>query len=347
VNRQDRAENLAKGAIDLMALHRVAPTPENFELFYACGTGENPGLSHQIGALIAGNKAFTPPVLANLREQFFGRKESDRVAAEISAKISQTLEAVQKKLQAAGEDTVAFGKTLSAASGELTGDNAPETLRHLVEDLLAATQAMENRTQDLESELNRTSGEVTALRGKLEKVRRESLTDPLTGIPNRKAFDIALDTAVEEASATSEPLCVLMCDIDKFKDFNDTWGHQTGDQVLRLVGSCLFECVSGRDTAARYGGEEFAVVLPRTSLNDAGVLAEHIRTAVQARKLVKKTSGDILGTITISVGVAQFSPGESIATVVQRADACLYAAKRGGRNRVVSETKARSASAAA
>ena len=130
-----------------------------------------------------------------------------------------------------------------------------------------------------------------------------------------------------------------MCDIDHFKLFNDTWGHQTGDQVLRLVGHCLSENVKGRDTAARYGGEEFVVILRQTGLDSAVSLANQIRANVESKKLVKRSTGDILGTITISIGVAQLHPGESPSSLIERADTCLYAAKNAGRNRVMSEAR--------
>ncbi len=107
--------------------------------------------------------------------------------------------------------------------------------------------------------------------------------------------------------------------------------------MLRLVASCLSDNVKGRDTAARYGGEEFAVVLRQTPLASAMTLAEQIRLHVQGKKLVKRSTGDILGTLTISIGVSQLAPGEGPADLVRRADACLYAAKNSGRNRVVGD----------
>jgi diguanylate cyclase len=168
-------------------------------------------------------------------------------------------------------------------------------------------------------------------------VRRESLTDQLTGIPNRKAFDKVLQESIESSIETGEPLSLVMCDIDHFKTFNDTWGHQTGDQVLRLVANCLSENVKGRDTAARYGGEEFCVILPQTELAGAVNLANQIRGKVESKKLVKKSTGDILGIITISAGVTQYDANESAVEFLRRADVCLYAAKHSGRNCVISE----------
>ena len=128
-----------------------------------------------------------------------------------------------------------------------------------------------------------------------------------------------------------------MTDIDHFKKFNDTYGHQTGDQVLRLVGLSVKQNVKGQDIACRYGGEEFAIILPRTDRKQAVILAEHIRKAVMSKELVKRSTGENLGRITISIGVAQYAADDSAQSVIERADACMYAAKRAGRNQVKSE----------
>jgi diguanylate cyclase len=202
---------------------------------------------------------------------------------------------------------------------------------------------MEQRARSLEGELQASSAQVSDLKHKLDDVRKESMTDPLTGIANRKALDAAAKQAMEAVAADGEDVTLLLCDIDHFKKFNDSWGHQTGDQVLRLVASCLSENVKGRDTAARYGGEEFAVVLRGVGLDAATRVADQIRETVETKKLIKRSTGDVLGTITISIGVANFAPGETVETVVRRADACLYGAKHSGRNMVINQNDARMA----
>jgi diguanylate cyclase len=289
--------------------------------------------------MIAQREAFTPQILDDLRDRFFPGARLDTAVEDIGAEITGTMKTVLDKLAAAERHTEDYGRQLSAASGELVGDHSPAKLETLVSSLLGATRAMETRTKALEEELQRSSHEVTELRTKLDDVRRESLLDPLTGIRNRKAFDTELADAIDQARRNGEPISLFMCDIDHFKNFNDTWGHQTGDQVLRLVAQCLSENVKGRDTAARYGGEEFAVILRRASLSSAVSLAEQIRAHVESKRLVKRSSGDILGRLTISIGVAEFAKGDGPADIVQRADACLYAAKNAGRNRVVGETQ--------
>jgi diguanylate cyclase len=174
-------------------------------------------------------------------------------------------------------------------------------------------------------------------------VRKESLTDPLTGIGNRRALDGAIERALRRFADKAEDASLLLCDIDHFKTFNDNWGHQTGDQVLRLVAKCLSDNVKGRDTAARYGGEEFAVLLRGAKIAEAILVAEQIRLAVESNRLIKKSTGTVLGTITVSVGVIQFAPDDTAETVIHRVDACLYGAKQNGRNLVLAEDDPRMA----
>lgn len=339
VNQHERAQTLAKMAMALMAERQVSPTPENFQLFYTYVGGEHPAATRVLGDLIAARRPLPPQLLENLRERFFGSARLEGAVEDIGTEISDTMASVLSRLEAAERDTVAYGRTLSAATGELDGAQSSGNLQSLVGTLLGATRAMETRTKNLETELQRSSREVSELRTKLDDVRKESLTDPLTGIANRKAFDMELAEAIKQSSESGEPLALLMGDIDHFKNFNDTWGHQTGDQVLRLVAGCLSENVKGRDTAARYGGEEFAVILRNTTLNDAVSLADQIRLYVERKKLVKKSTGDILGTISISIGVAQLGPDDTRTSLIQRADSCLYAAKNAGRNCVMSDAK--------
>ena len=196
---------------------------------------------------------------------------------------------------------------------------------------------MRETNKALEDRLTLSKSEISNLQQSLEAIRAESLTDPLTGLGNRKYFDRSIEWRCRTALANGEPLSLLMFDIDHFKSFNDSYGHLTGDQVLRLVGMSLKQTIKGQDITARYGGEEFAVVLPNTALRQALTVADHIRRAVMSKELKKKSTGEILGRVTISVGVSMLKPGDDTDSLIERADACLYAAKRNGRNRVICE----------
>ena len=330
---------IAGDAMRWMAEHAIAPTPTNFALFYAYRSGANAELTRAVDILTAAHSQFDPTVLAALHERHSHVQAQQDVTAEVGERVEAELKSVLKALDSAGRDHSAYGHVLSQASGRLgTGDLANAEVRSLVDKMIDATHTMEARAKMLEEKLHGSSKEISDLRERLECVRRESLTDPLTGISNRKAFDNELEQAILRAQSSGQPLCLMMCDIDHFKKFNDSWGHQTGDQVLRLVANCMSENVKGRDTAARYGGEEFVTILPETQLHDAVALADRIRNAIESKKLIKKSTGDILGVITVSAGVARWVPGESSAELVRRADACLYSAKHAGRNRVISDT---------
>jgi diguanylate cyclase len=131
----------------------------------------------------------------------------------------------------------------------------------------------------------------------------------------------------------------LLIDIDRFKNFNDNFGHGVGDQVLRLMANVLREQVRECDLAARYGGEELMAVLPGADLLACGMVAERIRSSIAECRLSRRTTGEVLPSITVSIGVAEFRLGESMTELIERCDRALYRAKATGRNRVVTETE--------
>jgi len=339
--RSEREQALARTTLALMGECDVPPIPENYELFYAYAAGENPSVARIIGDMLAARRTFTPTILQELRERSFPRERAEQAVDSIGDSVTTQIEEVLAKLEAASKGAEDYGHALSAAQGQLGASHSPDALRKLVSNLISATKEMESKAHTLEKELHSSSQQVSDLKTQLDSVRKESLTDPLTGVANRKAFDNEINAAITESRARGERLSLFMCDIDFFKKFNDTWGHQTGDQVLRLVANCLSENVKGRDTAARYGGEEFAVIVRHAGVETAVKLAEQIRAHVQSKKLVKKSTGEVLGSITISVGVAELTGNESAASLIQRADTGLYRAKHAGRNCVIGDNDAR------
>ncbi|MBU0515071.1 MAG: GGDEF domain-containing protein [Proteobacteria bacterium] len=157
----------------------------------------------------------------------------------------------------------------------------------------------------------------------------------MTGLANRKALALAFEAALTEASAGE--ICLLMVDLDHFKKVNDTHGHVVGDGVIALTAEALPGCCKGRDTVARYGGEEFSILLPQTPYDGAMVLADKIRAFIAGLRMVKTGTKESIGSITVSIGVARYRAAQSLTDLVDRADRALYAAKNGGRNRVVGE----------
>jgi diguanylate cyclase len=193
------------------------------------------------------------------------------------------------------------------------------------------------RIDDLERRLQEAQEAIRELRSRLARAERNASTDSLTGIANRRGFSELLHGAVAEAGRRHEALSLLMIDIDHFKAFNDRYGHHVGDHVLRLVATALATLPGGAKAASRFGGEEFAVLLPNVAIDEALALAEHTRSTLAGRRFIMRGSGETLSQITISIGVAELRPHEQCESLVRRADAALYRAKRAGRDCVVSD----------
>lgn len=338
---KDRAGNFARQALAWLDEHNVPATPDNFKLAYAYVEGDNLELKRGFDALMAVGSKFDPGTMSAQHERYFPTGTNDELMAEFGAKITTEVNSVLQLLAKASQDHSAYKKTLSTASGELEDSRlAQDALKAVVNQMISATRTMEARTHELEGKLQTSSQEVSELRTRLEASQRDTLRDHLTGIANRKAFDMELRSSIEATRDSAEPLCLVMFDVDHFKAFNDTWGHQTGDQVLRFVANCIADNARHSDMAARFGGEEFTVVMPSTALADAVHWANQICGIVRSKRLVKKSTGGTLGVVTISAGVAKHKPGENANQFLRRADTCLYAAKHAGRDRVVNEGEA-------
>lgn len=173
--------------------------------------------------------------------------------------------------------------------------------------------------------------EIEELKEEIEKIREAAITDSLTKIPNRREFDRVLKLAMQRYDPTEGQLCLLMIDIDHFKNVNDQHGHIVGDQILKFIAQSLKEQLKGRDFIARFGGEEFTVILERTSLQAAIKLAEAIRRIIGLQRIqLSKLNAHL--PITISIGAAEFEPADTMESFIDRADKALYEAKHAGRN---------------
>lgn len=324
-------------AIGHLRANETAAYPRNYELWYTYAAGYNQALNRAVNDLLRQNGRLSLDDTDRIYESHLSPlRLGDRVE-HIGGQLSDELRAVVSALDNAQGDAAAYGDTLRGASSNLSSSSDRDTLRSIVETLIVETKRMEERNADLEKRLGDSKRQIDDLQISLEAIRNETLTDPLTNLANRKCFDQSLTRVLSEAENAGKPFSLLFTDIDHFKKFNDTYGHQTGDQVLRLVAVAMKQNVKGQDIAARYGGEEFAVILPRTGLEQAVKVAEYIREAVMSKELVKRSTGERLGRITISIGCAVWVPGDSTSTIIERADAALYRAKHMGRNRVCTE----------
>lgn len=279
--------------------------------------------------------------MARLHEKYLPRFDTERVA-ELGSELRDETEQIIGMIEAAVGVAVGFDESLTETDRKLaTASIDRDTLRGIIEAVVLATRDMQQENAKLGKNLNQSKQNISQLQESLIAVRMESLTDALTGLANRRHFDAALSDVIAAAETAREPVSLLMADVDHFKRFNDAHGHQLGDQVLRLMATALKQCVKGQDIVARYGGEEFAIILPNTELDEAVAVANNIRTAVAAHEVVKRSTSERLGRMSLSVGVARHRAGMTAQELIECADACLYRAKMSGRDQVIADTDTR------
>ncbi|HKG01030.1 MAG TPA: GGDEF domain-containing protein [Xanthobacteraceae bacterium] len=337
-DEHERTMAFAEIALGQIKALRQPAIPRNYEIWYTYATGYNPSLNRTVNETLAREGTLSTKDLEEIYDTYLSpHRLTDRIDT-VGAKVVDEIEQVMAMIDAAVGSTSSYTESLVDVSQKLGSAADRDGLRAIVESLVCSTREVEQTNFSLEERLKASKQEIIQLQENLETVRNESLTDPLTGLANRKYFDQMLERAAVETKPNDEPLSLMLTDIDHFKKFNDTYGHLTGDQVLRLVAQAVKQNVKGQDIAARYGREEFAIILPNTGLRQALTVADHIRRGVVSKELIKRSTGENLGRVTISVGVAMLHQGEALQGLIERADACLYAAKRNGRNQVICET---------
>lgn len=331
-----RIDDHALAAMQLMRDNGIAPTPANYQVFFTYAAGIHKQLKQTIDLLVSNKRAFSDAVCHDLSYQFFQSNDAAAQTTSVTVLIEQLLASLKSNTLEAGLDISQFSAQLNEASVKLEQHpHAAGGLTPVINGLIDATLQMESRNRSLEIKLRDSGEQMDELQKKLETISLESLTDPLTEIGNRRAFDIQLRRYVAQGMETGGMLCLLLLDIDNFKQFNDTYGHSMGDQVLRLVASLITKTLAGRGFGARYGGEEFTIILPNSDLTQAVDIANAIRETLSNRNIVKRASGEVISGVTVSIGASLFKHGEPLATLIERTDAALYAAKHTGRNRVV------------
>jgi len=310
--------------------------PQSFELWYVYATGQNQELKDEIDRALQRQGKLSEGDLSQLYARHVSAmstrstKDLDKVANRLTDEVGQ----VVRMINAAATSMERYDEKLHEGSRAADSAGNEAELRRVVEGLISATKSMERENSTLKEQLDASVSRSEQLRHEIEAVRLESLTDALTQIGNRQHFDDSLAREIARANESAAPLTLLMADIDHFKRINDEFGHQMGDDVLRLVAARLKSSVRDGEIA-RYGGEEFGVVLYNKSIQIGKLIAERIRTAIESAEMRVRSTGAPVGRITVSIGVAELKPRMSDEDLVRRADAALYAAKRKGRNCVV------------
>ena len=328
VARMAKVEDAAMLLYDAIGVflnqHRLSPDPCHYAFAYRVLSDPQGIIAQSVAAMTEGGIRLSSRDIASLGGEIGALNAAAPLRADgLVAQTQMQVEGFTDMMQTIRAETQGFGRDLAASADAIR--NADSALG--VTEVVRLTGVMLDRVRSAEERLEAATHEATELRAKLEEARDNARRDPLTELPNRRAFEEAFAASV----AAGDRICVAVCDIDRFKLVNDRFGHAVGDRVLKAIATALVDGCPGH-LVARYGGEEFAVLFTGVERQAALGTLEKAREAVAAKRYRLRESDEPLGAVTFSAGLTAAQPGESLGTVFGRADALLYAAKDGGRN---------------
>jgi len=308
-----------------LAEHGLCPSPENYGLVYQLVVDGESAASREVNRLVNDGIRLSQPEADRIRNEFGIAKSAtvEHVDDPALAATKLLLQAFAETVEQARIETESYGRDLEEGAAALESADPQVGL----EGLIRITGAILERTRAAERRLVQAESEAQTLRQQLIVVEGEARRDPLTDLANRRAFE----DRCRELDVKSTPVAVAICDLDHFKMINDSHGHAVGDRVLKMMAKRLL-LACGSHMVARLGGEEFVVLFEGLTVSDAALLIERARRASMRRDFVLRDTGERIGRVTFSAGIASCSGGTMQG--LMRADELLYEAKKAGRNQI-------------
>jgi diguanylate cyclase len=314
-----------------IAQHGGRYNPISYGVWYEHLAGVNPALSQALESRLKHAALIEQAEIDNLHAEHI-QQRNERDSQQLQANLSELIQKLTTLAATSGEEATEYAKALADSEQGIGAITDAAGLQQVIQSLVRSTTAARTATEKLRSDLTASQTEMQAMREQLGTLRGEALTDPLTGLRNRRGFEQAVAQLTRGSSDGLAGAAIMLADIDHFKRVNDTYGHLFGDQVLRTCGQVLTGAVKGRDVVARFGGEEFLILLPDTPAKGALALAEQIRLSFRKVRIRRTGREEAIEPVTISIGVAVPAPAEAMESVIERADKALYQAKSDGRN---------------
>jgi diguanylate cyclase len=332
-----KAFSMAKEALAHISTFQTPPTPEVYEVWYRYVEGGIKPLRDQLSYSVDVVKSVSTTQLQELRQQFLNSSAGADANQTVSNKLAAEMEGLQTLISRQQGANAEFSGSIAIANDRLLDEKVtPAEIKSSLASMLRGNEKMLLQIAEMDSSLKSSKSQISDLRETLAELQKTTLVDPLTGIGNRRMFDATLKMA-DEPRTSETPNCLFLMDLDKFKDINDTHGHTTGDDVLRFAAMALQKMAMDA-TITRYGGDEFAV-FATIDPDQAKLLAEDVCQYFFENELTVRLTGQPLGKLTISLGVAILRVEDNSDSWFERADKLLYSAKSGGRNRVMVERK--------
>ncbi len=339
-NDTERSAELLRLALPMISKHGRGFAPVSYAVWYEYVRGDNQDLKSELDELVAKNTRITESLTFDIYQRYVVDR-IEQAMREGRTGLLDLMNKVDESVRSASDSAADFDGKLEDFSESISADADPEVVRTQVTTLREDVRSVNSKMRGLQEHLEGTRSEVQRLAQELAQAREEAQIDPLSGLLNRRGFDIALAAQIEfaansddDADNADNAMTLMIIDIDHFKNVNDTHGHLFGDKVIQGVAKILDGAVMRKDFVCRFGGEEFAVILPATDETGGMAVAERVRNAVSQGRIRRANSSEVITNITVSAGVAQFEAGDDPADLIERADRALYRAKNSGRNKV-------------
>jgi len=327
----NRRRQLYSDIGDFLFAHDLDLTPTNFSVALDYLTGANIGVEKAIRAVMMERGKITNSWIETLAADQKADEVTPESLASMLDKVEENLTQFTGLMHESRNSAKDYGAALQEQAKGLSegGDSEPVLAR-----LVGLTRSMVEKTRQVETQLRDNQRQTQALKTSLENARRAAEHDHLTGLPNRRAFEGVLREEVKAAQEQKEQLSIAFCDIDHFKNINDTHGHDTGDRVLKFVAGLLAKVSNDRCHVARHGGEEFVMLFRGKTAAETCEAVDGVREDLASRSLVNRTNGERMERVSFSAGVANVLAYEDPRAALKAADRALYLAKEHGRNRV-------------
>lgn len=332
-----RTSGIAEGAIALIKALKLPATPRVYELCYAYSTGEYPTVNVAINDLLSRRTTVGDATIEQIAARYISPGGQQDQLHSVGTRVAQEIERVLGSLNTMAFTIDGCSGDIAAASQSAAASPRRETAITGLAQLMQSSGKITGEQRRLEAMLNESNVEIGNLREQLRKIRDTAGSDPLTGLPNRRQYKPLLAKALSESTKRGTPLCVAVSDINGFSAFNEAWGYDRGDQVLQLVAAEMKQKAGRSGLVMRSGGAQFTLVLHGISVGEAGVIADNVCRSVMQREVKIRSTGQKLGRVGLSFGIAGARPGDTEDTISARAEVCLRTAKRLGGNRVICE----------
>lgn len=330
-----KAAEYLRQVIPLLAQQKLPSTPQNYSIFYNYIAGSNQALVEAIDSNIKKSNPFSNDLLNELHEKYVNGSSTIEKQEDIQSSLAKVISSASSEVLDANSDANTFDASLNKHASALSSLSDPDATALVLKQILADTRQMVKNTNLVQLRMQETTAEIEKLKVELNSVKAIAEKDALTGLKNRGAFDKEIKACLAEKTAERLPTITVMLDIDHFKRINDSFGHLVGDRVIRYVAALLTQVIGPDNFIARYGGEEFVLILKNQTTEVAFQLCEKIRTAMGNSKLQRKGSGETIGKVTLSAGIATQKAGDNVNSLISRTDSALYEAKNSGRNKTV------------